>query len=1278
MPIVDVPNAPKMPVDLGRTDGPFRGLAEHSLVGMAIVQDDRYLYVNPKLCEMFGYTRDELLGGMSPIDLVVESDRALAAENIRGRLQGTTLEVMYSLRGKRKDGSTIDVEIHGSRMEIGGRAALIANLINVTDRNRTMAPLQESGRQIRHERDTAQAYLDIAGVMILVLDRDGKVALINRRGCSILEYTDPKELIGKSWIDNFIPPRLRDEMRTAFARVVGGADSSVDDYENPVLTKNGTERLIAWHNAQIVDEKGAIVATLSSGEDVTERRRLDESLRLSEARFRLLFDEAPNAILVYDFANDRIIDANRQAAELFECGHDEILRLGLRSFYSPGQPDAKPVEATFFEHGRQALESADSHFERRIRTAKGNVRHCEVRLVRLPSPNEQLIRASYVDITEGKRADAKIREDETLFRALVDQSVAAIFTLRADLTLGYVNRHFVELLGYSQDEVLGRPVLDFIADSDKPGIVLAVQSLVSGRVKSIHLEAAVKSKSGAFIELLAHGAMAAFAGQPAVLGVAMDVTEQKRAQVALADSETSYRRLFESARDGILILDQQTRKILDVNPSLVTLLGYNREDFIGKRLWEIGPLKDVAAGRTAFETLQSEGYIRYDDLPLQASDSRKVDVEFVSTSYIAGGKRVIQCNVRDISERKKAEERARIAGIIVENSPTVLYRTFLNGDEKISYISENVARFGYQAHELLGTNINALIHPDDIGRVEKATVDLAMSGADSATIVYRVRHGDGTYLWVEDRTKVLRRPGGAMLGSEGLLVDITERKAAEEANAQLAAVVEFSRSAIVVVNLDGIITGWNRGAAGIFGYSAQQAIGQPLSVLGMPESALDIHKRLEEIERGDKAVAQHMAARRNDGRKIAIINTLSPIKDASGATIAASLIVLDISERKRADLNLQRATRALRTLSQGNAALVRAPTRGALFQEMCRVIVEVGGYRMAWVGLAQDDPGKTVRPVAIAGDDTGYVDQANISWSDDERGRGPTGTAIRMGKAQVNHDFASEPRMVPWRAEALKRGYASSVALPLSEAGRIFGALTIYASEPDAFQAEEVELLTELAGDVSYGSGALEARLAREAALKRLEATMEETIQVIASTVELRDVYTAGHQRRVAVVAEAIGREMGLPESRIAGLRLASIVHDLGKINIPAEILSKPGKLSALEYDLVKTHPKAGYDILKPVTFPWPIAEIVLQHHERLDGSGYPNGLKGDAILLEARIMAVADVVESMNSHRPYRPALGVGAALVEIQRGSGTLYDPAVVDSCLRLVRSGKVKLDA
>jgi HD-GYP domain-containing protein (c-di-GMP phosphodiesterase class II) len=187
--------------------------------------------------------------------------------------------------------------------------------------------------------------------------------------------------------------------------------------------------------------------------------------------------------------------------------------------------------------------------------------------------------------------------------------------------------------------------------------------------------------------------------------------------------------------------------------------------------------------------------------------------------------------------------------------------------------------------------------------------------------------------------------------------------------------------------------------------------------------------------------------------------------------------------------------------------------------------------------------------------------------------------------------------------------------------------------------------------------------------LDHLKKIIGGSVMAIAMTVEKRDPYTYGHQQRVAELARAIGVEMGLSPDQVEGLAIASAIHDIGKISLPAEILTKPSHLSSLEMSLIQAHSQAGYDILKSVDFPWPVAQIVLQHHERLNGTGYPQGLSGEGILKEARIVGVADVVETMSSHRPYRPSMGVDKALEEISAKKGILYDPEAVDACLTLI---------
>lgn len=374
----------------------------------------------------------------------------------------------------------------------------------------------------------------------------------------------------------------------------------------------------------------------------------------------------------------------------------------------------------------------------------------------------------------------------------------------------------------------------------------------------------------------------------------------------------------------------------------------------------------------------------------------------------------------------------------------------------------------------------------------------------------------------------------------------------------------------------------------------------------------------------------------------------------------------EVEEHRRAEADLRSVNRAMRTLSAGNQALVHAENEDGLLETMCRVMVEAGGYIAASVVLKGGD-GYLARQAG----------QAEVAHLTDRVGL--AASAIASGCAVAVSDTELDPALGQWRDAYRTLGVRSLLVLPLAAPGeaQAVGALVIHAGQPHVFAVgEERALLNELAGDLAYGIQTLRARDERDRHRMALEKALDGTIQAVGSTIEVRDPYTAGHQRRVADIAVAIGDAMGLDDVRLKGLMVAGLVHDIGKVSIPAEILARPMRLTETEFALVRSHPRTGWEILSGIDFPWPVADAVLHHHERLDGSGYPDGLKDGEITLEARIMAVADVVEAIASHRPYRPALGLAAAADELTDHKGTRYDPEVVDACVRLIREGRLAL--
>jgi PAS domain S-box-containing protein len=777
---------------------------------------------------------------------------------------------------------------------------------------------------------------------------------------------------------------------------------------------------------------------------------------------------------------------------------------------------------------------------------------------------------------------------------------------------------------------------------------------------------------------------------------------------------------------------------------------------------------------------------------------------------------------RDITERKKAEDKLRFEEqrfrALVEHSSDIIVILTLEGI--VTYINPAIERaLGYKVEERIGRNTLEVINPDDLQYLADNVIILFTdTNAPVVQFEVRLRHTDGSWHTFEAVGSNLVHNNVV----EAVIVnyrDITERKKAEEAlresEEKFRMLSEQSLLAIGLIQ-KGLFKYVNQAFCDISGYTSDEIMSwQPydfVKVVVHPDDKDLVMAPVDKEQTYAADVARSFEFRglTKNGKTVWLNLYLKAV--LYQGRYADLLSFIDISERKRAEVEIAGVNRALRMLSDTNQALIHITDEATLLNEVCQIIVEVGGYHMVWVRFSEQDEAKTVRPAAHAGFDSGYIESANVTWADNERGRGPSGTAIRTGLPCMARNIPENPAFAPWHEAAIQRGYKSIIALPLISESQALGVLEIYSVDTDAFDTKEVEILKELAGDLAFGIAALRTRAKRDQAevelrkseeryrlvientahsitifdlnlkpteyiapsilkrrgytvqealtqtldqmmtpdslqlasklfaeqmvlessgtadpartvlmeleeyckdgstiwveivasflrdnnfkptsiltvtrditerkhaeerlketFDRLRKAMETIIQVMMSAVESRDAYTAGHQRRSTNLACAIATEMGLTQEKIEGIRMAGSIHDIGKLSIPAEILSKPTKLSEIEFSLIKVHSRSGYEMLKDVESPWPLAQIVYQHHERMNGSGYPRNLKGDEIIMEARIMAVADVVETMASHRPYRPALGIEAALEEIEKNKGILYDDAVADACLKLFR--------
>ena len=506
--------------------------------------------------------------------------------------------------------------------------------------------------------------------------------------------------------------------------------------------------------------------------------------------------------------------------------------------------------------------------------------------------------------------------------------------------------------------------------------------------------------------------------------------------------------------------------------------------------------------------------------------------------------------------------------------------------------------------------------------------------------------------------------------------------ALRDAEQRLLDTINFLPDATFAIDPEGNVIAWNRAIEEMTGIKGEEIEGKGNYEYAIPfygirrpvlaDLALKPDKEIEEkypsIRRENDVLLVESIHLRVRGQDVVLWAKASPIFNSRGEVIGAIESIRDITEHKRSEEALRRSERELRIRNQIAYIFLTTPDE-EVFGEVLQVIQEAIKSPYGLFGYIDED-GAWVCP-SMSRDIWG---QGQMPGKDIVFPRETWGGIWGCALIEKKTLYANTPFRVPEGHVPILR----ALDVPIIYQREVIGNLLVGNKATD-YDKEDCKLLEAIADHIAP---ILNARLERDRqdkarkraekklqkSYEKLQRALEGTVNTLVSTIELRDPYTAGHQRQVTKLACAIAREMGLPEEQVEGIRMAGLIHDMGKITVPAEILSKPGGLNDLQFGLIKMHPQIGYDILKGTDFPWPLAQIVLQHHERMNGSGYPQGLSGEEIMLEARILAVADVVVAMASHRPYRPALGLDKALEEIAQNKGVLYDPEVVDACLRL----------
>ena len=849
-------------------------------------------------------------------------------------------------------------------------------------------------------------------------------------------------------------------------------------------------------------------------------------------------------------------------------------------------------------------------------------------------------------------ANHNLRFLEEKYQLLFKHIMDVVLTIDIDLNVSSVSQSVERILGYKPQDFIGRSASGlgriFTPESFEQAIEDISLILKGEKIAARIYRLIAKDGNIKYVEV---------SGSPVMrerkitgmISIARDMTGRKLAEDALRETQDLLNEVGGIAKIGGWKMDlinhkatwtQGTYDIVEIAPGEPVP---GPDEHVQYYLPEYRPV--VAE---AMRALIEDGKPLDFEAPLRTARGNLKWCRAMGRTVSRGGKVVeVYGTFQDITSRRQADDKLR--------QSEEKYRLLLdNAGEAIFVVQEGIMKFvnpatvrisGHPGEALVSKPFTDFIHPEDREMVFEHYAKRIRGEDVPQSYVFRIMAQDGSVKWVEIHAALIVWEGEA--ATLNFLIDITSRRQAEEAlkkNEEIyRLVVDNMADVITVVDHNLRLTYVSPSVFRLRGYTAEEVMRQTIEQVMTPESMkITVRDFEEEMKYHASDAADPGRIRtveleeyKKDGSTVWLENHLSSFRDNQNKPMGMIILSHDITDRRKAEKALKESENKYRLLADNVDDVIFVLDINLNYTYASPSVKTLTGYEPEeFLNLRFSE---TVTPASL--------DMAASTLF----------RIMEMEKSGIRD--IGKPRMFELE---MKRKDGSAVWTELKT----------------SFIRDENKLPV---GIITVSRDITERKRTDEKLQQTLESLRKAvgtTIQVLVAALEARDPYTAGHQLRVADLARAIATRMGLPQDKIEGIRMAGSIHDIGKLSIPAEILVKPTKLSNNEFSLIKEHSQSGYDMLKDVESPWPLAQIVYQHHERMNGTGYPRKLKGDEILIEARIMAVADVVEAMASHRPYRPGLGIAAALEEIEKNKGILYDNSVAEACLKLFRENSYQL--
>lgn len=1065
-----------------------------------------------------------------------------------------------------------------------------------------------------------------------VIDAEsGRILLANPAAARIFGFGSPDEMIGVDPLE-YIPTEDREQVARMMAEYMFEKDlHQVLDLR--VLTKDGRR---IWVSAMGVrtEYKGK-PAGLVSMRDITAQKDAERAFQESQEQLMAIFDGVRDGIALLDLEG-RVILVNRRILEAGGYTEEEIVEKrfdALPMLNHSALPNMLAAESKI-ESGE---EEVSLQLEARLKS--GETIFLEVRVNPLRYGGTRVGSIAVLrDMTARKKSEEALRASEERNRLLVENAAEGIAVVQ-DGKLVFVNPGLLQMVGYSKEDILSQPFEEFIHPEDREMVADRYAKRLSGEPVPSTYPFRVIDRDGDTKWAEINSVMFNWEGRPAILALLSDITERKHTEEALQASEERFRKIYEKSPVGIVVYDSQG-KITGMNKSALEIFGLAEAGESKSYLLLNEPLLPEEARQRleAGKPVVWEGTFDFDKSKenklygnMTRSGLAHIHVTLTPMgSRSEGTSEGYLLQVQDITQRKNMEnafkENEKRYRLLAENISDVIW--VVDTELRPVFFTPSISRLlGYTVDEAMSMMVEDILLPDSL-KIAKEHLAMGLDKGEKGqchpeTLEFQIKRKDGSVIWVESTHSLVRNEDGSPTEVMGVMRDITKRKQAEE----LFKALSVSSPIGIYILSDWKLEFVNPELRNYLGYSDDELLGKDALDFVLDEDRESVKNSAVQMLKGERTSPYEYRIVTKSGEIRWVMETVTSIEYRGRRSTLGNL--MDATQRKEAEQALRDSEERFRHLIETTSDLVWEVDENGRYTYVSPRIEQILGYR------PEEIVGKT--PFDFM----------------------PFKEANRVAKTFAQAITSKQPIRLLENINLHKQG----------------NQVVLESSAVPFFDDKEV-----IRGYRGINRDITERRRAEEQiqqSFQKLEKTLDGVIMAITSMVETRDRYTAGHQRRVTRLACAIAQEIGLSEDQTQMIRMAGLLHDLGKLFIPTEILCKPGQLTEIEFAIIKTHPQAGYEILKNIEFPWPIAQMVAQHHERLDGSGYPLGLSGDEISLEARILAVSDVVEAMSSHRPYRPALGMDKALREIVSNKGTLYDPDVVEACVRLFVDRKFQLD-